>query len=233
MRLGKVLALAAIAVLLAAPVIAAKRSLRELTSFLSRSDGTTDHLAVAAALDELRAMGKRAAPAAETLSALLAHRAPLYRDRDKSEVVRLRAYVLVTLSEIGFPASAEWALFDTLAHVDDRITAREIGAAARAARSLGPRARDLAPHLLDALNLAILGEEELTLERYAPDVPANEATTIQIEVVRALGAIAAHDDAAVLGTLRQLSDGRSGEPLDPRFVNEVRRAVKTIEGAAP
>src|SRR5215212_1557567 len=94
--------------LLAHPAAAAKRSVHALTRFLVRADGATDHLEVARALDELRAMGPKAAPAAETLSALLAHRAGLYRDRDKVQVIRLRGYIVVTLGEIGFPPSAEW-----------------------------------------------------------------------------------------------------------------------------
>ncbi len=233
MRRGRLLALAAAALLLATPAAAAKRSLRAITDFLARSDGATDHLAVAAALDELRAMKSKAMPAAETLSALLPHRAALYRDRDKSEVVRLRAYIMVTLTDIGYPQSAEWALFDTLALVDDRITSREVGAAARAARSLGSRGRALAPYLVDALTLTVLGEEEFTLERYAPDFPPSEATTIQIEAVRALAAVAAPEDTDALRILRQLSERRTGEVVDARVVKEARRAVETIEGAAP
>lgn len=233
MQTPRSLAVLAVAVLLASPAAAAKRPLRALTDFLARSDGATDHLAIAAALDELRAMKSKAAPAAETLSALLPHRAKLYRDRDKAEVVRLRAYIVLTLSEIGYPESAEWALFDILANADDRISAREVGAAARATRSLGRRGRALAPHLIDALSLTWLSEDEFSLERYAPDFPAGEATTIQVEAVRALASVAAPDDAEVLRVLRQLSEDRSGEAVDRRVAAAARRAVETLAGGAP
>lgn len=216
--------------LVASPVAAAKRSLRALTDFLARADGATDHLAVASALQELRAMKGDAASAAETLSDLLPHRAKLYRERDKVQVVRLRAYIVVTLSDIGYPPSAEWALLDTLAHVDDRVTSREIGAAARAARSLGPRARQLTPYLLETLTLTWLGEEEFSLERYDSDFPAAEATTIKVEAVRALAAVATPGDREVLRMLRQISEGRQTATFDARVVHEARRAVETIEG---
>lgn len=230
MRTARVLALVCVAVLVAPPATAAKRSLRALTDFLSRADGATDHLAVAVALDELRSMGSGAAPAAETLSALLPHRAPLYRDRDKAEVVRLRAYLMLTLSEIGYPESAEWALLDTLAHLDDRISAREVGAAARAASSLGRRGRELAPYLLEALSLTWLGEEEFSLQRYEPGFPPGEATTIQLEAVRALAAVASSEDGEVLRVLHQLTESRAGEPIDARVMAEALRAVAAIEG---
>lgn len=232
MRIADVLACTALSLVLASPAAAAERSLGALTKFLARCDGATDHVTVANALDELRSMKSEAAPAAETLSALLPHRAKLYRDRDKTQVVRLRAHIIVTLSEIGFPESAEWALFDTLAHVDDRISAREIGAAARAARTLGARGRKLAPHLLDAFSLDLLGEEEFSLERYDPSFPPEEASTIQIEVVRALAAVASPDDREVLRVLRQLSATDAGDDADPRVGAEARRAVEKIGGAS-
>jgi len=231
MTRDKLLAVVAVLLLLGTPAAAAERPLWALTEFLARSDGATDHLAIAVALDELRAMKHQAAPAAETLSSLLPHRAKLYHDRDKVLVVRLRAHIMVTLSEIGFPISAEWALLDTLGHVDERISAREVGAAARAARSLGPRGRELAPYLLDALSLRLLGEEEFSLERYATDFPPEEATTIQLEAVRALAAVASPGDGEVLRMLRHLAARRVSDSLDSRVVREARHAVETIEGA--
>src|SRR4029079_15424645 len=103
-------------------------------------------------------------------------------------VIRLRAYVMVTLSEIGFPASALPALLDTLAHLDERLMSLEVGAAARAVGSLGPRGRDFAPYLPDTLPQR-LSEEEFSLERYEPQFPLEQATTIQLEAVRSLGRV--------------------------------------------
>ena len=107
---------------------AAAADTKSLCDVLARSDGATDEAVIVAALDQLRAMGKDAAPAAETLSGLLSHRSKLYRDRDKYSVVRLRAYVMVALSEVGVPSSALPALghansplMDTVERMEKRI----------------------------------------------------------------------------------------------------------------
>jgi len=221
-------ALLAALLLFAQPAAAAKRSVRALNDFLARVDGATDHVEIARALDELRAMKTKAAPAAETLSALLPHRAKVWTDRDKVQVVRLRSYILVTLSEIGFPASAEWALFDTLVHLDESVSAQEIGAAARAVRALDARrGRELAPYLLETLSLQ-RSEEELSLERYDYGFPPEEATTIQIEAVRSLAFVATPEDDHVLRVLRQLS---GDSEIDRRVVRAAEQAVRAIEGA--
>lgn len=229
MRGDKVLVLIATCALVAPHAIADTRSLQMLIEFLARSDGATDHLEIAAALDALRRMGKKAAPAAETLAELLPHRATLYKDRDKVLVVRLRAQIIITLIDIGVPDSAMLPLYDTLAHVDERINAREVGAAARAVRTLGPRGREFAPYLVETLSLQ-LSEEEFSLERYEAEFPPEEATTVQLEAVRALGAVATPEDWDVLRVLRQLAERGFGDSLDPRVVREAQRAVEIIEG---
>ncbi|HEV2805763.1 MAG TPA: hypothetical protein VGW57_12635 [Chthoniobacterales bacterium] len=197
-----------------------------LRNFLILADGNTDHVSIASVLDALRSMGSGAAPAAETLSGLLSHRSMLYNERDKMLVVRLRAYIFVTLSEIGFPASALPALLDALAHVDERLTVVEIAAAARAAGSLESAGRQFAPFLLEALAVR-LSAEEFSLERYEPQFPPEEATTVQLEIVRALARICSPNDQQALEVLRDLGTDR-GRGLDPRLVGEARHALEVI-----
>ena len=204
---------------------AAASALPALCDLLT-SEGNTDHLLIASALDVLRSMGLRAAPAAETLSGLLSHRSRLYKERDKMLVVRLRAHIFVTLSEIGFPASALPALLDALAHVDERMTVLEIAAAARAAGSLGSGGRQFAPFLLQALAVR-LSAEEFSLERYEPQFPPQEATTVQLEIIRSLARVCSPNDEQALAVLRDLSEDR-GRGLDPRLVGEARRALEII-----
>jgi len=199
-----------------------------LCDLLTRSDGATNHVLIASALDVLRSLGPRAAPAAETLSGLLPHRSKLYTGRDKLPVVRLRAYIVVTLSEIGFPSSALPALLDSLAHVDERMNAMEAGAAARAVRALGPSGCSLAPYLLDALNQRV-GEEEFSLERYEPQFPPHEATTIQLEAVRSLGEVCAAKDLEVVTALRELAGAHGQAGPDPRVAREAQRALENIQ----
>ena len=214
-----------------APELAQASRAEALAEQLALSDGTTDHVQVAHALESLRAMGRDAAPAAETLSALLAHRSALYSDRDKVQVIRLRGEVMLTLAAIGWPRSARAALYDTLAHTDERLNAREVGAAARAVRTLGPQGHEFAPYLLEALSLQ-LAEEEFSLERYDVEFPREEATTVQLESVRALAAVAAASDHEVLRILRQWAADSADTAADPRVVQEARRALETIERGA-
>ncbi|MEA2604897.1 MAG: hypothetical protein QOF89_5889 [Acidobacteriota bacterium] len=206
---------------------AATAAIPALSNLLNHSDGATDHLVLAAALDVLRSLGHRAAPAAETLSRLLPYRCKLYTGRDKLLVIRLRAYIMVTLNEIGFPASALPALLDTLAHVDERLMSLEVGAAARAVGSLGPRGCEFAPYLLDTLTQR-LSEEEFSLERYEPQFPPQEATTIQLEAVRSLARVCSAADRQVLAALQELAEDRGQSELDPRVVQEAKSARKLI-----
>jgi hypothetical protein len=207
---------------------AAAPAMPVLCDILIRSDGSTDHVLIASSLDVLRSMGHGAAPAVETLSSLLRHRNKLYTDRDKILVVRLRAYIIVTLSEIGFPSSALPALLDSIAHVDQRMTAVEAGAAARAVRSLGPRGHRFAPYLLEMLTERF--SEEFSLERYEPEFPVEEATTAQLEALRALARVCSPEDQQALTAIRQLAEDRSGAQ-DPRVVWEAQRALELIDGA--
>lgn len=195
---------------------------------LARSDGTTDDAAVVAALDELRSLGPRASPAAETLSALLPHNARLYRERDKFLVVRLRAYIMVTLSDIGFPDSAMPALLDTLVNLDERMSPVEIGAAARAAGSLGAGGRQFAPYLLEILEKRI-SPEQFSLERFDQRFPEREATTVQVEAIRALARICSAEDRQVIERLRTVAaDPGGGYTLDAAAPAEARRALAAI-----
>lgn len=192
---------------------------------LIASDGSVDHHIVAAALDVLRACGKDASPAAERLAALLAHRCRLYTNRDKSEVMRLRSYILLTLADIGFPRSAEAALRDVLAHVDGRMMAFELAAAARTSCSLGPRGRSFVPQLVSILDEQV-GDELLSLARYDQRFPMQEATTAKIESVRALGLICTKSDTSALERLADLSTGSVG--VDPRVAAAAHAALESI-----
>ncbi len=202
----------------------ARADLRTATRTLQTSDGGTDHEEVAAALDSLRALGANAAPAAETVSGLLAHQSKLYADRDKALVARLRAYAVVTLSDIGYPSTAFPILFDTLAHPDERGAPVEVGAAAHAAGTLGPRGRPFLPYLVEILTLERFGVEEFSLARYDPLFPAVEATTVQLEAIRSLSLIATAADVDVSSALEDLTGD-----ADPRVRSAARQAVTRIQ----
>lgn len=207
----------------AAPAIAVP----VISRVLSSSDGATRHTLVAGLLDILRTFGKKGAPAGDTLSAMLSHRHPLYRDRDKSTVTRLRTYTLLTLSEIGVPASAVPALLDVLAHFDARMNPAELGATVRAAGALGLAGRRFVPYMLTALPEA-MSEDEFTLVRYEAKFERHEATTVQLEVLRSLGHVSLPEDEEAMRTLRRLAFPESEAGADARVAREARDAIARI-----
>lgn len=202
-----------------------------LCEFLAESDGSRDDAVIAAALDVIRSLGRRAAPIADRLAKLLVHRCRLYKGRDKMQVVRLRSYLFVTLADIGFPPTAVPFLLDSVAHVEERTAAVEAASAARATGSLGPGGRQLAPYLLRTLSEPF-SEEEMSLDRYQLDFPQNEATTAQLEAIRALGRVAAMEDRQVIESLTALAERPSSDRMDPRVGPEARKALAQIRKSA-
>jgi hypothetical protein len=205
-------------------------AVQSLCTFLRECDGQTDHREVAAALDAIRSLGQDAADAAETLAALLPHRCALYRNRDKLIVTRLRAYIIITLGDIGVPPAAIPALVEVLAHFDGRMSAVEIGAAARAVGTMGARGQPFAPYLLNTISDR-LSEEEFTLERYEPAFSPHEATTIQIEAIRALGLVCTPRNTIVADILRPFANDAHPRGLDRRVVSEAANALSRMNSA--
>jgi len=202
-----------------------------LCEFLRHCDGATDHRAVAAVLDRLRTLGAGASGAGETLSDLLGHRSSLYRDRDKIQVVRLRSYILVTLSDIGVPRSSEPLLADAIEHFDERLMAVEIGSAARAVGMLGHAGRRFILSLVGMLS-EYLSEQEFTLVRYEQEFTRSEATTIQLEAIRALGMICTERDVTAVEALRAFAVADRLSQRDPRTVDVAGAALRAIQQRA-
>ena len=202
----------------------------DLRRALASCNGSTDHVRIASLLDGLRSLGSRAAPAADQLSAMLDHRHPIYVERDKSVVTRLRTHLFLTLSEIGTPDSAVMPLLDVLAYFDVRMNPAEAGAAARAAGAMEARGRRFAPYLLAMLDEPVAAQE-FSLARYEPSFDRRHATTLQIEVVRSLGRISTPSDAEVLRALRELVATGTQAGADHRVAEEARAALGRIEGA--
>jgi protein SCO1/2 len=205
----------------------ALHSLASVESLLAHSDGATDDLLVAAALDVIRGLGPRAQSAGATLSALLSYRAAIYHDRDKLISSRLRAYVFATLSDIGVPEAAEPALLDALAHVDERMVPLEVGAAARAVGTLGARGDAFKDYLVSVLSTRI-SEEEFTLAHFESRFTPDQSTTIQIEALRALGRIADRDDAQARNVLRGFAQLPESSGADPRAIAAAKRAENLV-----
>ncbi len=200
----------------------------QLARLLENCDGNIDHRVIAGLLDVVRNQGQNAHELAEIVSRFLPHQADIYQGRDKWHVLRLRAYTFVTLSEIGFPDSALPMLVDALAYVDERMSAVEFGAATRVVGTLGERGRRFIPYLLNTLGERF-AEEEFSLNRYDVKFPREEATTVQLEVMRSFAAVCIAEDDQALTVLRTIADSHAQSTLDPRLVKEAKSALQTIE----
>jgi len=180
-RFRTLLVLAALPLLLGAAPSAAS-----LAAALARCDGATGDRQVAGYLEALGRMGPAAAPAAvPVILRQLSERSPLWRDRDKTQVVRLRGFLLATLARLGPP---EEALAPILAELSGARHPYSLAAAARAAGALGPPAAAAVPDLQRPLDPGF-HDEPMSLERYDPDFPPEERTTARLEAVRALDRI--------------------------------------------
>lgn len=202
---------------------------------LSQCDGGTPAVTVAAHLEALGALGPPAAPAAvAALLALLPERAPLYRDRDRPEVERLRAFLLATLARLGPPPEA---IPFVLAELEGAKSAYSFAAAARAAGALGSRLETQAGAAVPSLLRALAPEfhdDLVSLDRYSPEFPPEEATTAALEAVRALARLGGAARPA-LPRLRELAEPEMVPTLGPGAALGLaaRQAVAALEGAAP
>ena len=86
----------------------AKPAVGALVRALAKADGKTDPYEVGAYLSALRAVGAGAAEAGSPLVQLLPERARLYQGQDPAFVHFLRAYILVTLADIGVPVEGPY-----------------------------------------------------------------------------------------------------------------------------
>lgn len=201
---------------------------RELIRLLSLSDASTDHRVIAGLLERIRTQQVADPEIAERLARFLPHQHPIYQDRDRWQVIRLRAYLIATLTDLGFPDSGLPLLADSLIFVDERMAAVEVGSAVRAAGTLGEKGRQFLPHMLRMLGLQF-AEEEFSLSRHDVNFPPQEATTVQLEVIRAAERIGRASDGELFATLRAIADSPTGSPLEPRVIAAARRALRQVE----
>jgi hypothetical protein len=202
-----------------------------LAEALAACDGKTAVGVVVSYLDALRAIGAAARPAAEALARLLPPEAALYAERDKSEVTRLRSYLFATLADVGVPSSAVPHVVDSLVNTDERTSALEATAAARAAGALETGGGSVAGYLVRAVETGYL-DDSVSLERYETPFPVEEATTFSREALRALERLRPRGNREVLQLLEQIAAGE--HPLvrrDPTLAARARRALDAITDA--
>lgn len=193
---------------------------------LKSFDGSIDEYAIAAVLTELRRRGNNASVASPTLTRLLDERSDLFANRGPYEVRRLRAFILVTLAEIGPGNDALSVVAGELAHGQDPLP---MAAAARVAGSLGPAAQPIVVHLLDTLD-AGFHDAEVDLGSYNLQGALQEPTTVRQEAIRALASINSTDQS-VRNVLNQIigapADGFYGRM--PQLKVEASRTLAKLD----
>ena len=187
----------------------------------------TDHKTIAGIVTGVRNSGIHSAHISEILSSMLPYQAEIYQDRDKWEVLRLRAYILLTLGETGFPESAFPTLADVLGYVDERMKVVELGAAIKVVGNLGVKGSQFGESMISAYN-RVFCDEEFSLKRYELNFSKDEATTVQIEIVSALGKICNKKDDYAIKFLHSVlvSSGEFG--FDKRVKTEAQRSLDII-----
>lgn len=203
---------------------AAGPSEASLAEALARCDGATADREVAGDLEALGRLGPEAAPVAvPVILRQLAERSPLWHDRDKLQVIRLRGLLFATLARLG-PPDAALALI--LAELSGAKHPYALAAAARAAGALGPRAAAAVPYLQRVLDPGF-HDETLSLERYDPEFPPEERTTARLEAERALARIGTLPGPVIQEATPWLAPERRPEipSLDLPAVDQEGRAV--------
>ncbi len=201
---------------------------QELVKLLSLSDATTDHRVIAGLLERIRRQQIVDPEVAEQLARFLPHQHPIYQNRDRWHVIRLRAYLIATLTDIGFPDSGLPWLADSLIFIDERMAAIEVGSAVRAAGTLGAEGRQFLPTMLRMLSMTF-SEEEFSLSRYDVNFPKQEATTVQLEVLQAVRKLGRASDNELLATLRAIVQGPAHSAFDPRAKAAAQQALHQVE----
>ena len=199
----------------------------DLSSKLQQCNRHTNHKVIAGIVTEVRNSGIHSIAISEILSSMLPYQAEIYQDRDKWEVLRLRSYILLALGEIGFPDSAVPMLVDALAYVDERMKVVELGSAIKVVGNLGEEGSLFEESVISAFNM-VFSDEEFSLNKYETGFSKDEATTIQIEIVRSLGKICSKNDDYAIKFLNSVLASSDDFGFDKRVIREAQQSLHTI-----
>jgi HEAT repeat protein len=161
--------------------VAAKTALPALIAALRKVDQAEG--VFGAYLEVLRNLGPAAKEAAPVILDLLPERSVIYRNRDKFTAHYLRAFMLLTLTEIGVLEQAGPFILDGLANGQGHLYAAAAGAAAKSPQLW----QQAVPLLIRALQ-PDFPDHFLTFERFFARFSSDEKyTSAKIEAIRALG----------------------------------------------
>jgi len=199
---------------------------------LANIDRYSDHKEIASLIDDIRHSGIRSSKIAEVLSTMLPHNAEIYQNKDKWEVLRLRSYILLVLGEIGFPETATPSLIDALVYIDDRMKVVEVGSAIRVLGNLGPEASILEKHIISSYHTSF-SDEQFSLERYEVEYPLHKPTTIQLEIIDAIGKICTSSDRYAIDFLESVISSSNIDGVDRRAITKAKLSLKQVSNRTP
>jgi HEAT repeat protein len=205
----------------------AAQAVPALAEALRQADATTDPHQVGAYLDALRAMGADARPAGDILVELLSERSRLYYSQDKFWTHYLRAYLMVTLADIGVPDDAKPYILDML-YNSDKTMPHSYAAAARAAWALGPRMPEAVPGLIRSLKPEF-ADFPLSFDRFSIALGNGEISG-RIEALRALARMGPKATAAVPWISALIVEKPGPDSVVPLWHEEARKALRAIRG---
>lgn len=201
-----------------------------LTAALKRLDSSCTTAQIVAYLDPLRKAGLLANGAAETIIQLMDERALVFKERRKPEVHRLRAYMLLTLADIGAARISIKYVVESLANSDKEM-GFNFAVAAHAAGTLGAEAYELTPLLVRALKVDF-ADTPMTLESYFAPLTPTTTTSGRIEAIRALAKIGPRANDAIPLLEALTATNPESKSKIPSWKTEAQKALLAIKAVA-
>ena len=156
------------------------------------------------------------------LTELLHEDHPLYDQRGAATAVRMRGWILFTLSKVGV---SDEALKFVLEELDTGVDAYLVAAAARAIRAYPTPSSSFAPFLMRAITNIRFKDDPVAFEEYGEFFSDTEETTPLHEVFEALGWLGTHA-RVVLNELTDLRKDSGG--LSSKRLADLDKAIASI-----
>ena len=205
----------------------AKISVPRVAEKLLGVTSSTDIDEFCAYLDLIRTLGKDAKECAGQLTKLLSERSAIYEGRAKPTVYKLRAYILLTIADVGEASAALESITDMLA-TSDKDMVFNFAAAAYAAGSLGENGANLTQLLLRAVRSDFI-DVALTFESFDSKVNFKNRTSARLETIRALGKIGSGALIA-MPALIEIAKREPSSRMLPAWSSDAKAALNKIQG---
>jgi protein SCO1/2 len=160
----------------------------------------------------------------EQLTDLLREDQPLYDQRGRAAVVRMRGWVLLALARAGI---SDAALLFVLEELDTGVDAYLVAAAARALRSYSSPTAEFAPFVMRALTNIRYHDEPVSFENYGEYAVSSAGTSPVRELLATLAWLGPHA-REVLDEVESLRAQPGG--LSKKLLIDVDQAVEAIRG---